>query len=241
MLSGNAFIPSAGRYTVVLNAFQPAIMKDDTTDPVSYVEHSLTVLAQVLAQIDDQRCDRIIYTSSSSVYGPNANCSESDPTLTTGVYGAMKIAGEELLRSFCRSNALTFTIVRPFNLFGGADRFSVIFRLLNAVVNQTPFQLINNGESIRDYVHVDDAAKVFKSLMSQDSPEIINIGRGEPSSVRNLLKQLNDAGYQVVTRSARRDEVPVCVANTELLRSFAQVDQFRDPGPYLISTLASLR
>jgi UDP-glucose 4-epimerase len=239
VLKGATVIPIAGEYALVINAFQPATSLGVVSEPVSYVEHSLAATAHALAQVKDERCVRVIYTSSAVVYGTNDDCHESDPLRVTSLHGAMKICAEELVTSYCASANIDSTIIRLFNLFGGSDHFSVIQRLVNAVQGHSSFQLINHGESMRDYVHVNDAARSYRSILHGVNPGVVNVGSGKPVSVSTLLSDLRNAGHKVKIAPATRSEVASCIANTDLLEGYVDVSRFYSPADYLLDSVSS--
>ena len=117
---------------LIINAFQPATQLSDLTDPIAYIERSLLVLARSLAWAKSAHCSKIIYTSSAVVYGENQDCREDDAIQIHGLHSVVKAAAEQLTSNFASDSGLDYTIVRLFNLYGGQDQFSVIYRLLLA-------------------------------------------------------------------------------------------------------------
>ncbi len=233
MLNPDTSILVPKNLPVIINAFQPANHLTDLSDPVKYLEQSLGVLARTLEWAKFSQCSRLIYTSSAVVYGNNANCKEDDAVQINGIHGALKIAAEQLVSSFARQFGIGFTIVRLFNLFGGEDRFSVIYRLEQAARSSSPFGVINAGESLRDFTHVTDAANSYLQLTAGTNPGIINIGRGRGICVTQLIDLLRRKEIELELEHVTRDEVRACVANTERLAQFADVENFLDPLTYL--------
>lgn len=224
---------------VIINAFQPANQLSDFSDPLSYLSQSLGVLARTLEWAKSSRSSRLIYTSSAVVYGNNADCKEDDAIQTNGIHGAFKVAAEQLVSSFAHSYGIDYTIVRLFNLFGGKDRFSVIHRLGQAAKSSSPFRVINLGESLRDFTHVTDAANSYLKLIAGVNPGVINIGRGEGICVTDLIDVLRSNEIELELEHVTRDEVQACVANTERLAQFTNVEKFLDPLTYLSNQVKS--
>ena len=224
---------------VIINAFQPANQLSDFSDPVSYMNQSIGDLARTLEWAKASQCSRLIYTSSAVVYGNNADCREDDAIQTNGIHGAFKVAAEKLVSSFAQAYGIEYTIVRLFNLYGGEDRFSVIHRLEQAVKASSPFQVINLGESLRDFTHVADAANSFLKLTEGANPGVINIGRGKGICVAELIDVLRGNEIELELEHFTRDEVQACVANTERLTEFIDVEKFFDPLTYLSAQVKS--
>lgn len=233
MLLGGAGIEVPEKLPFVINAFQPATELGDVSDPVCYFENTLGVLARTLDLAVASSCSKLIYTSSAVVYGENPNCKESDFLQPTGLHSALKIASESLVSSFALHHGIDYTIVRPFNLFGGNDHFSVVSKLIRSVQSSSPFKLINEGQALRDFTYVMDAAAVYLEVAYRPSPSIVNIGRGEGVSVRDLVSVLNDRGLEVNLENDSRAEVTKCIANTDILAEFADIRGFLSPLDYL--------
>ena len=224
---------------VIINAFQPANQLSDFSDPVEYLNQSLGVLARTMEWAKFSQCSRLIYTSSAVVYGNNADCKEDDAVQTNGLHGAFKVAAEQLVAGFSQSYGIDYTIVRPFNLYGGEDHFSVIHRLEQATKSSSPFRVINLGASLRDFTHVTDAAKTYLELTAGTNPGIINIGRGKGICVTELIDVLRGNEIELTIEHITRDEVQACVANTERLAQFIDVEKFLDPLTYLSTQVQS--
>ncbi|MDE0973878.1 MAG: NAD(P)-dependent oxidoreductase [Candidatus Nanopelagicales bacterium] len=239
MLNPDTSISVPKNLPVIVNAFQPANHLSDLSDPVKYLDQSLGILARTLEWAESSQCSRLIYTSSAVVYGDNANCKEDDAVQINGIHGALKVAAEQLVSSFAQQFGIDFTIVRLFNLFGGEDRFSVIYRLEQAARSSSPFRVINAGESLRDFTHVTDAANLYLQLITGGNPGIINIGRGRGVCVTELIDVLRSKEIDLELEQVTRDEVQACVANTERLAQFADVENFRDPLTYLSNQVQS--
>jgi nucleoside-diphosphate-sugar epimerase len=239
ILNSDASILIPKNLPVIVNAFQPANQLSDFSDPVEYLNQSLGVLARTLEWAKSSQCSRLIYTSSAVVYGDNANCKERDAVQTHGIHGAFKVAAEQLVTSFSQAHGIDYTIVRPFNLYGGKDRFSVIHRLEQAAKSSSPFRVINLGASLRDFTHVTDAAKTYLELTVGANPGVINIGRGKGICVTELIDVLRSNEIEVELEHVTRDEVEACIANTERLGQFIDVEKFLDPLTYLSTQVRS--
>jgi nucleoside-diphosphate-sugar epimerase len=233
MLNTSDSISVPKNLPLIINAFQPATQLSDLTNPTAYIDRSLLVLARSLAWAKSAHCSKIIYTSSAVVYGENQDCREDDAIQIHGLHSAVKAAAEQLTSNFASDSGLDYTIVRLFNLYGGQDQFSVIYRLLQAVKTKTPFQLINSGNAIRDFTHVLDATNAYLGLLKHDSPKILNVGSGRGMSVSNLIQFISELGIELEIENTARDEVNACVANIERLERSIDVDSFQSPFTYL--------
>lgn len=239
MLNPGTSISIPKNLPVIINAFQPATQLSDLSDPVTYVNRSLVVLARSLDWARSARCERLIYTSSAVVYGENADCREEDAVQIRSLHSALKVAAEQLITSYANASGLNFTIVRLFNLYGGQDHFSVIHRLAQAAKSNSPFKIINSGAALRDFTHVSDAANSYLRLLEVPNPIVLNIGSGQAISVNNLVDVVNECGVYLDFENSTREEVNVCVANTDRLEKLVDTTEFHDPLTYLREQIQS--
>ena len=134
---------------------------------------------------------RLIYLSSSSVYGPGGPFSETDPCHPIGPYAVSKLRGEEEVLP------LRFTIVRLGTTFGSAPtmRFDALANKLTHLVGVgRPMVIHGSGEQIRPLIHVRDASAVLCLCLADARTEgqIINAVTVNPSinAVARTLQSL---------------------------------------------------
>jgi nucleoside-diphosphate-sugar epimerase len=225
---------SGGPVDVVLNAFQPADRLGDLGAPRRYVELALGVTARVLEGVAAGRVRRVLYTSSASVYGDNVECRESDRIRASGLHASLKAANEALVLGVCAERGVEATVARVFNLFGGADRFSIIRKIVDAARTGSTLVLANGGNAIRDFVHVDDVVRAYVALMDGPHVPVVNIASGVGVSVRSILDALELRGVRVATTNVVRDEIRVSTANVELLSRYVDPATFDRPAAFVL-------
>ncbi len=114
--------------TLILKRFQPdtivqlaavAHANRSNKDPHSTFDHSLRTLENVL-DYSRGNVEHFVYFSSSMVYGnfPDGRATEETPCNPLGIYGALKLAGELIVKSYHQVFGLPYTIVRPSALYG---------------------------------------------------------------------------------------------------------------------------
>ncbi|MCB9689599.1 MAG: NAD(P)-dependent oxidoreductase [Alphaproteobacteria bacterium] len=212
---------------VVINAFQPASALGDVRQPTAYVERSLGVTARVLESCRDHATvRRVLYTSSASVYGDNVECRETDPPRAAGLHAALKLANECLVQRFCDEIGVASTVVRLFNMYGGDDTFSIVSKIVAAARSGTSLTLANEGNAVRDFVHVDDTVRVYRALLADPSVRVVNAASGVGVSVRNILTNLELHGVRVPTTSIRRPEIRISTANVERMGALVDPSTF---------------
>ena len=150
----------------IFNNFYPSFKLNDlnSSQYEEFVELSLSKLSLILSQLESKNVNKIIYTSSSSIYNLNNNIKFiQDDKFNRIVYSSFKFSAEKLIQNYCRSKKIDFYIMRLFNTYGDeSDKFSLIERLVNAKKNNLKLKLNNNGIAIRDFVHLSDVSKIYK-------------------------------------------------------------------------------
>lgn len=137
----------------------------------------------------------ILVSSGGTVYGdPNIRSplNENSPANPISLYGTSKLFIERVALLSNHQDGLPVSIVRPANAYGpGQLPFTgqgIIATAFGSAYLNKDITMFGNGETIRDYVHVDDVARSIMMLMeSGRSGETYNIGTGVGTSIRELL------------------------------------------------------
>jgi UDP-glucose 4-epimerase len=221
-------------YRLVINSFQPATQLQDLSNPVDYVDLSIGVTARVLDAIAGTSCTKIIYTSSASVYGDNVDCKESSLPCATELHSGLKLANEQLVARACQNLGIDSTIVRLFNMYGGQDRFSVIAKILAAVQTGGVLTIANDGNAVRDFIHIDDVVRTYEAVLQARGVPVVNVASGVGVSIRTILDALHYHGHDLVTRSQKRDEIRVSTADVDVLSGLIDCSKFTNVIDYVL-------
>jgi nucleoside-diphosphate-sugar epimerase len=157
--------------------------------PVQNLNSNIISTAKILELSRDKKIKNFIFISSCAVYGDSSNSAEDKPCHPVTMNGHIKLFNEELVKSFCQAHKINYLILRVFNTYGGQDQFSVIQRMIKCAQEKKVFTLVNNGISERDFIHVEDVAKVVCELVKLNlKNEVINIGSGDSVKIIDILK-----------------------------------------------------
>lgn len=224
---------------IIFNQFQKSTKLYDITNPVGYIDKSIVSTSKVLNYIKNKnlKVNKIIYTSSSSVYGDNPSCKESDNPKPKSLHSALKLSNEKLIEMFCKENSIDYTIARIFNMYGGDDNFSIISKIINSYKNDEVLTLINNGESIRDYVYIDDVVYSYKQILKIKDKPIVNIGTSEGKSVLFILNFLKEKGFYIKTKNLYKDELKISISKNHLLLEILGIYRFKKVEDFIYGEL----
>jgi UDP-glucose 4-epimerase len=162
--------------------------------PVECTDININATVNRLKSAVDNNVKKIVFSSSSSVYGENRNMplKESEPLMPMSPYAASKASCELYLRSFYDSYGLNYTVLRYFNVFGpGQDKNSqyaaVIPNFISAMLEGNQPEIYGDGEQTRDFVFVKDIVKANINAAKSDYNGVINIASGEKLSINQLF------------------------------------------------------
>ncbi len=225
---------------IIFNNFQVSTKLNDLSSPSDYISRSIMTTARVLEYIkkDNLTINKIIYSSSSAVYGNNELCHESDPLQPLSLHSSLKIANEKLIENFSNENKIDYTITRIFNMYGGDDHFSIISKIKNSYLNNETLNIFNNGKATRDFIHIHDVVEVYKRLLDYKvNATVLNLGRGIEMSVAELLSFLETNGIVVKTNSRARNELKTSTADTSKLLSIMGEMEFIKIKDFLLEKI----
>lgn len=204
---------------------------DIKEQPDVVLESNVVSTGKALRLCKEKQISKLIFISSCSVYGDSSNSAEDKPCIPVTINGFTKLFNEELIKSFCDANAIDYLILRVFNSYGGDDRFSVVQKLISCAKDRRTFTLVNEGVAERDFIHVDDVAKVVCALAGMGlKREIINVGSGRSVRIIDLLRAVEEKfGKVSVVAEQRLGEAIYSRANINKLKklvSLQAVDVF---------------
>ncbi len=157
---------------------------------------------RVLLAARRHRVGRVVYVSSSEVYGSGVRVpmAEDHPLEPTTIYGATKLAGELYTQALTRAFDLPTVVVRPFNTYGPRAHFEgvygeVIPRFTVRLLNGRRPVVFGDGRQTRDFTYVSDTVRGILAAAATDRAQgqVINVARGEEVTVRRLAELLAKA------------------------------------------------
>jgi nucleoside-diphosphate-sugar epimerase len=180
-------------------------------DPATTIAVNVTGTANVFAAARAAGVRRVVYASSSSVYGdseelPKREGREGRPL---SPYALSKRMNEELADVFARAYAMELVGLRYFNVYGPRQDpegpyAAAIPRFFRACLSGVPPVLFGDGEQSRDFTHVEDA--VLANLLAASAPaeacgSVYNVGGGASTTVREIARLVAESvGSRVLPR-----------------------------------------
>jgi UDP-glucose 4-epimerase len=179
----------------------------------------------ILFSAREERVKRVIYASSSSIYGdtPTLPKHEEMPSNPLSPYALQKYIGEQYCRLFYQLYGLETVSLRYFNIFGPkqdpASIYSaVIPRFIDALLKGHPPLIFGDGEQSRDFTYIDNVVRANLLAMSAEHlhGEAINIACGKRVSLNqllNILKEIVGSKVSPVYEEPRKGDVKHSLAD----------------------------
>jgi UDP-glucuronate 4-epimerase len=190
------------RIDAIVHLAAKAGVRPSIVDPVGYMRANVIGTQSVLELARRRDVSRVIFGSSSSVYG-NADrvpFSESQPVeRPISPYAASKRAGELLCATYNELHALSIVSLRFFTVYGPRQRPDLAIRkFATLMLRGEEIPVYGDGSTARDYTWIDDIiagviAAVERTRTTPGRHEIINLGGNRTTSLRRLIDLLGDA------------------------------------------------
>ncbi len=168
-------------------------------NPVKCNENNVVSTIKLLTAAKNQDVKKIVFSSSSAVYGNNTNTplKENELMKPTSPYAASKATCELYLQAFEESYGLKSVALRYFNVFGprqdkNSDYAAVIPNFINAILNNRQAIIYGDGEQTRDFIYVKDVAKANIAAAKSKYSGPINIGTGKKLTVNKIYEIIAD-------------------------------------------------
>jgi UDP-glucose 4-epimerase len=168
-------------------------------DPLGANEHNVTGTLNVLEAARRAGVPRVVYASSSSVYGdrPDLPKREDQPPAPISPYAASKVAGELYARVWWKAYGVETVGLRYFNVFGPrqdprSEYAVVIPRFIFLALAGEPLEIHGDGEQSRDFTYVDNvvAANVLAGRAAGAGGQAFNVGCGDRITLLAIVERL---------------------------------------------------
>ena len=168
-------------------------------NPFAYEQSNLAGHLNILECCRHFKVERLVYASSSSVYGGNKKVpfSEDDRVdQPVSLYAATKKANELMAHSYTKLYGFQSVGLRFFTVYGPAGRPDMAYWLFTeAILKEEEIKVFNNGDMQRDFTYIDDIVQGVKASLfidGLDPYEIFNLGNNKPEQLMDMIQYLGD-------------------------------------------------
>ena len=190
---------SRERFDLVLHLAAQAGVRYSLENPHAYTSANVTAFLNVLEGCRHRQISRLIYASSSSVYGGNRETpfAVGDPVDTpVSLYAATKRANELMAHSYTHLFGLAATGLRFFTVYGPWGRPDMApFRFAEAIERGKQIDIYNYGRMQRDFTYIDDVVEGLVRVVDRPQPgyRLYNIGNCSPVGLMDFIHALEQA------------------------------------------------
>lgn len=170
-------------------------------NPLLYDDVNVTGTLNLLVASAENKVKRLVFASSSSVYGDSEALPQSEGQIPQPIspYAATKLAGEHYLRVFAKSYGLETVALRYFNVFGPRQSLEseyavVIPKFITCILKGERPPVHGDGKQSRDFTYVDNVveANLTAAIREGVSGEVFNVACGKGYDLLDLIRIINE-------------------------------------------------
>ena len=208
----------------IIHLADKAGVRPSMLDPIGYNNVNLMGTTHVFEYARQQGIQKVVFASSSSVYGVNKILpwSVDDKDLQPiSIYAYSKQSGEKLCELYQEYFGLNITALRFFTVFGPRQRPDLaIHKFVRSISNDEQVTLYGTGQTFRDYTFIDDIVSGVIGALHYDNRqfEVFNLGNSHTVSLIDLIRIIEDLmgkKANIVHMPEQQGDVPYTWSNIE--------------------------
>lgn len=181
---------------IVINMAAQAGVRYSLQNPEIYIKSNINGFANILECCKKYNVSKLIYASSSSVYGINEDIPYKENGNTDkplSLYAATKKSNELMAYSYSSLFGIKSVGLRLFTVYGPWGRPDMsLYKFTELITQNKPIEVFDNGEHKRDFTYIDDVVKSVIKLVdetseNEDSAEVYNIGNSSLVDFNNYI------------------------------------------------------
>ncbi|MBN1469631.1 MAG: NAD-dependent epimerase/dehydratase family protein [Fusobacteriaceae bacterium] len=229
------------------------VLPDTTLENLDRCIHeNITANIKLFRIMKKYQVNKYVYFSSGgTVYGNNGKTinNELDITRPINYYGWIKNSVENLIMVESNLNDLEYLIVRPSNPYGKYQNIygnqGLIAVLFGKVIKGKPIEIWGDGQTIRDYIFIEDLTNyVLKLIQNNCWNDIYNIGSGEGYSVNEIIEKIEkitDKKIEVIYKEKRNVDIDKNILDVEKINKIKISNRLHTIGEGLEKTWSFLK
>ncbi len=185
-------------FDVIIHLAAKAGVRPSVADPRAYNEVNVTGTVNLLDLAQRNGIKKLIFGSSSSVYGLAATppFKEDSPLAPISPYGATKAAGELMAHTYSHLHGIQVVCLRFFTVYGARQRPDLaIHKFARLIASRRPIPVYGDGAAERDFTYIDDILQGVLAAIEYDATpfEIVNLGESQTVTVNRMIELLEEA------------------------------------------------
>lgn len=223
-------------FEMVCNLAAQAGVRYSIENPFAYVESNIVGFLNLLEACRNYNVKKLVYASSSSVYGlnekiPFSTIDKVDNPIS--LYAATKKSNELMAHTYSHLFGIQTVGLRFFTVYGPWGRPDMaMFLFTDAILNDKPIQVFNNGELSRDFTYIDDIIEgVTATLMDDEKVKrplysLYNIGNSKPIKLLDFIEAIETC----TDKKVQKEMLPMQPGDVE--KTWADVSPLQEDYSY---------
>ena len=200
-------------------AGQPGVRGSWGNDFAPYLRRNVHATQRVLEAAQEVRLWKVVYASSSSVYGDSETYPTTEDLCPRPVspYGVTKLAAEHLCELYRTTSGVPTVSLRLFTVYGPRQRPDMAFtRLIESGLAGRPFLLYGDGNQSRDFTYVADVVRAMRDAALSPWTGVANIGGGTRTTMNEVVSKIENlvGPLNVVRLPSQRGDVRHTASDT---------------------------
>jgi UDP-glucuronate 4-epimerase len=221
-------------FDIVCNLAAQAGVRYSIENPEVYIDSNIVGFLNILECCRNFNVQRLIYASSSSVYGNNPQVpfsTDDNVDHPISIYAATKKSNELMAYTYSHLYGLETIGLRFFTVYGPWGRPDMaMFLFTDAIIKGKPIKVFNNGNLERDFTYVSDIIEGIHQVVDKKNNRgnysLYNIGNSEPVRLLEFIEQIEDQ----LGKKAKKDMLPMQPGDVK--RTWANVDSLMEDYNY---------
>jgi len=214
------------KFDCVCNMAAQAGVRYSLEKPRAYIDSNISGFLNILEACRTYEVKKLVYASSSSVYGMNektpfsVNDAVDHPI---SLYAATKKSNELMAYTYSHLFNIHSTGLRFFTVYGPWGRPDMAYyKFASCIINNKPIEIYNNGDMLRDFTYIDDIIEGITAAVNNVSKKeyvIYNLGNNKPEKLTYFIEILENALGRKAEKKylgMQPGDVPVTMADIDL-------------------------
>ena len=231
-------------FSKVIHLAAQAGVRYSLINPKKYIKSNISGFCNLFESINPKKLEKVIYASSSSVYGDTKKfpTSENQKTNPKNIYGYSKIVNEKMADFYSKKFGISFIGLRFFTIFGKWGRPDMfILKMLIENNKKKIFHLNNNGNHLRDFTSIKDVVKICSKIINKyfRNNKVYNVCSNNPQSIKKVLNLIQEQHGKIKFINIKKNKADVMNThgNNTLIKKELRIKRFQDFRKELTETI----
>ena len=227
------------QFDSVCNLAAKAGVRHSIENPEAYIDSNISGFLNVLECCRHHKISRLVYASSSSVYGNNKTVPYEETAVVDkpiSLYAATKKSNELMAHSYSYLYNIETIGLRFFTVYGPWGRPDMaLFLFTDAILNNQPIKVFNNGKLSRDFTYIADVIDGVENILLKPSKDknlykLYNIGNSQPVQLLDFIEAIEKS----IGKTTERIMMPIQAGDVN--QTWASVEHLKTDYDYQSST-----